>query len=71
MCWHACWRRSWRRNPGFFDVEERLQRLSTLIASVTTLCASGGTNLASLTSPPGVRTCLGGLCWLVRQAERM
>ena len=27
---HACFRRSWRRNPVFFDVEERLQRLSDI-----------------------------------------
>ena len=26
----ACWRRSWRRNLVFFDVEERLQRLSDI-----------------------------------------
>ena len=27
---HAYWRRSWRRNPGFFDVKERLRRLSDI-----------------------------------------
>ena len=27
---HACWRRSWRRKPGFFEVAERLQRLSDI-----------------------------------------